>query len=154
MYHRWKNAGWQPPKVQSNIQSGKVKVCACSSWGKSLRSGLKRPLFPCQPQLLGVYSCRESNCVVHCAELMHFQCIMHSSQMTPPSLDSSLVGMSPPTGGSLTIWWPGAAKECGRPLQPRSQSVCVTSLWQEASVHQDKNLMTQEQLLILCSGPH
>ena len=31
------------------------------------------------------------------------------TQMTPPSLGSSLVEMSPPTDGRLTNWWPGVA---------------------------------------------
>ncbi len=31
-------------------------------------------------------------------------------QMTPPWLDSSLPGMSLPTSGRLTIWWPGAVR--------------------------------------------
>ena len=41
---------------------------------------------------------------------LHLQSCSRCPQATPPSLDSSLVEMSPPARGRLTTWRPGAGK--------------------------------------------
>ena len=74
--------------------------------GKSLIPGPSAPV-PLKAVLFPLYS---SPCTPTAAPPVTRPSNSLSSRMTPPSLGSSLVGMRPPTGGRLTIWWPGVAR--------------------------------------------
>ncbi|XP_039677788.1 uncharacterized protein PB18E9.04c-like [Perca fluviatilis] len=71
------------------------------NWGNT--SQTQRPSAPVPPKAASYPLC-SSPCTATTAPPVTSPSSSLSSQTTPPSLDSSLVGMSPPTGGRLTTW--------------------------------------------------